>query len=122
MRVLRLIAQIPFEILQYVLMGLSVVLSAGGRVLDRAGRVVFRRLYYPVCLVRRRVNGEPPWKPIDATIGIKAPPDWPRCKHGVPQGVECFWCTSGQEPMELVVSEASNRVWSVADKPDKDPP
>ena len=112
MRAFRMIAQIPLEILQGVLMGLSVGLGAAGRVLDRAGRVALRHLYYPVCRARRLVAGEPSWKPMDATIGIKAPPEYPRCRHGVPQGIECFWCESGQEPMEIVVSAV----------PDDEPP
>ena len=106
MRALRLIAQFPLEVLQWALMSVSVVLSATGRGLDRAGRSILQRVYYPVCRARRLVAGEPRWKPIDAMIGIAAPPDWPRCRHGVPEGVECYWCTSGNEPMELLVSEA----------------
>lgn len=101
---IRTTLSVPLWFLRLPVALLAQALDAVGRKTMQVAYLVQRHVYYPICRLERQVRGEPLWKPMDAMIGISAPVDYPRCRHGVPQGVGCHWCDSGQEPMELVVS------------------
>jgi hypothetical protein len=63
------IPSIPFAIVRW----LAIIVAR----LARTGEIfVMRNLYYPVTVARRRLYGEPLWKPIDASIGVPPPPGY----------------------------------------------
>jgi hypothetical protein len=66
-QIVSMLPSIPFVVVRWLAMGIYR--------LARTGEIfMIRNLYYPVTVVRRRLYGEPLWKPMDLSIGI-APPE-----------------------------------------------
>ncbi len=71
---LRKLLATAMVVVQWVLMGMHLVLRIPSFVIHAVPKLWLRHVYYRWTVLRRRVAGEPRWKEIDVLIGVY-PPD-----------------------------------------------
>lgn len=67
---IRAVLALPLLIAQLLFAVVAQLLSVTGRAMLHAGVATTRHGYVPVMRLRRRVRGEPLWKPADLSIGV----------------------------------------------------
>lgn len=109
-RVPRIVLAAPFELLRFVAVAVAYGLRYLAELVHRGCHGTWRHIYYPLTVAARWVRGEPTWKPIDFTVGVRPRTDahrdaafaegWRRevCHCGQPRCSGETWTRTGHEP------------------------